>query len=439
VPILTNGTREEQGWKLVTVDSPAGRGQTHVDLEEQGMDEEKSAELKAARTELQKEQARWGKGLQEPTGDITQAALDMVTKREGALIEDGPYLREGVFKYEVQTERDRWAATRALIRRTAPGPYEDPNYLVLIAREAASVEWFIENTGGGEPAEEVINRIVIGTTGAPQSEGFTRPVGGSTAIIAISAGMIDLLYQTSKAVVLSWKENPAPEGTSVAFSGRRDDTIAVIDANPYPVELLRDTLATWFYEGFPRAKDSTTPPPQYHPPLSILIKGAERFIVAHEYGHAFMDVLGLLGPDGSRVLPPPPANGPERELRADLFATVAVAQSARRLDHLPPNMALQGAIVAMKAHQVFLRAVGIAMNGVPIPDQGSESHPPFDARLKQLQDWYVKNHPDPKAAQEDLGAMRVPAETVELLWERAQPQLLAQFIAGRQVAPIWRQ
>jgi hypothetical protein len=92
----------------------------------------------------------------------------------------------------------------------------------------------------------------------------------------------------------------------------------------------------------------------------------------------------------------------------------------------------------MKAHQLFLRGVGIALRGSPLEDVGSESHPAFEARLDRLAAWYIENHPNPEEAKGDLRGMRFPADTAELLWERVKPGLLAEYRSGRQMAPIWR-
>jgi hypothetical protein len=257
------------------------------------------------------------------------------------------------------------------------------------------------------------------------------------AVIAMSGGMMDFMYQTSKALVLAWKVVPPPEGGGLSFSGRREDTDEVLERDAYPIELLHDLLATWLYEGRPRAPHSRMPPQHYQWPLQLLINGAERFVVAHEYGHALMDQLSRSGQDESAKNPDAELSDWERELRADSFAVMVVVESSRVLDLLPPNMALQGAIVAMKAHQIFDRALSTVQHGRALPDDGSPTHPPFERRIAQLEALYLQHHPDSERAREDLRGMLVPSQTIEQLWTRVAPRLASNASSGRALHPVW--
>jgi hypothetical protein len=397
--------------------------------------------LATAREFLRERQAEWARGLPiEPSDNVLDDALLMAGNREAGSVRDGRYIRAGAFKYEAAQEEARWAMTREILRRVSPGPHEDPRYLEMLAREAASVEYILAgdrtaSDRSGVPAE-ILSRILIGTTGAPWSEGYSASIAGM-AIIIVSAGMMSLMYQTSKAVVLAWKQKTPPKNRTVAFSTSREDTEDVLKHDPYPVELFHDTLVTWLYEGFPRASHSRAPAQPYQWPLTLLISGAERFVMAHEYGHALIDQLNVTTRDGQTLGFPPAPTSWDRELRADAVAIAAVVQSSRELDQLPSNMALQGAIVAMKVHQVLGQALAIATRGVAGPDVGSASHPPLERRIAQVQQTYLQHLADTERVRDSIRGMLVPSQTIEQLWERVAPRLTAYYRARRVLHPIW--
>jgi hypothetical protein len=398
-----------------------------------------AAGLERARTYLRERQALWARALRRrPSSEVLAAALEHAAQREAAAERDGDYIREGLFRYEAPQEEARWALTRQIIDRVSPGPYEDPRYLEMLARQAASVEYVLANGSGDqdESGRAVLSRILIGTTGEPRSEGSSARVG-DMAVIAMSGGMMDFMYQTSKALVLAWKVVPPPEGGGLSFSGRPEDTDEVLERDAYPIELLHDLLTTWLYEGRPRAPHSRMPPQHYQWPLQLLINGAERFVVAHEYGHALMDQLSGSGQDESAKNPDAELSDWERELRADSFAVMVVVESSRVLDLLPPNMALQGAIVAMKAHQIFDRALSTVQHGQVLPDDGSPTHPPFERRIAQLETLYLQHHPDSERGREDLHGMLVPSQTIEQLWTRVAPRLASYASGGHALHPVW--
>jgi hypothetical protein len=392
-----------------------------------------------ARVLLHRRQAEWAHGFRiGASQDVLEAALERAGAREAAAVRDGEYIREGVFKYDAAREEARWALTREILCRVSPGHFEDPTYIEMLARQAASVEYVLASKGGndGGVSHGVLSRILIGTTPEPRSEAYSELIS-DIVIIAISAGMMDFMYRTSKAVVLAWKMVTPPKGSAVSFSGLPEDTEEVLQRDPYPSNLFHDTLATWLYEGRPRAIHSRILPNPCQWPLGLLINGAERFVVAHEYAHALLDQLAMTTSD-TRAPDASPAPTPwARELRADAFAFLAVSESSHELDLLPRNMALQGAILAMKAHQIFDRSLDIARRGVTGTDIGSATHPPFELRIAQLEQAYVQGHPDEVKARADLRGMLVPSQTIEQLWQRVFPRLIAQYRAGRPLHSIW--
>ena len=159
------------------------------------------------------------------------------------------WVYDGTFRYPEASERVRWAKTREILERTAPGPYEDANYIAMLAHQAAAIELSVSRWSPYEArAEDLLGRVIIGTTVEPRSQGSTTAVAGCS-VIELSAGMVDLLYQSAKAIVLAWKRtNPGTEGR-LSFSTRPEDTDALLDRDPYPTELLFDTLAAWLYDG----------------------------------------------------------------------------------------------------------------------------------------------------------------------------------------------
>jgi hypothetical protein len=373
----------------------------------------------------------------DPSISNLHAALEAAANRRAQSSRDGDYIREGALKYEAKLEEARWALTTRIIKRVIPGPCEDPRYLEMLARQAASIEFLLERPEPKSKAQknaDALSRILIGTTGEPRSQGYSALEDGM-AIILISAGMFDFLYQTSKAVVLSWKPIEPAKGSAVGFSALVADMEQVLNENPYPADLLYNTLAAWLYEGRPRAKDSTAPPIDYQWPLTLLINGAERFVVAHEYGHAFMHQLGVSARGGQ--MPQAPKGPWSREFQADGFAHFAVAQSSAILDLLPANMALQGAVVAMKAHQILDAAMQIATTGIQATETARVSHPPFSQRIALLEESYLRHHPHPSIAQKDLPGMLFPGQTIDELWRRAKPRLKARFDQGFTIHKIW--
>jgi hypothetical protein len=54
----------------------------------------------------------------------------------------------GIFKFDRRQEEERLRLAEELIRRVDPGPYEDPNYLALLAFQAASIEMCLRSLSG---------------------------------------------------------------------------------------------------------------------------------------------------------------------------------------------------------------------------------------------------------------------------------------------------
>ncbi len=386
-----------------------------------------------ARKYLRQVQAKWAMGVV-PPGLVPAivTARERMARRMTEAVDEGEFIREGVFRYRAEVERARWARTARIIDRIEPGRFEDGGYLEFLARQAATIELHLTQSGASPAQEPFLDRILFGTTGEPTDQAMTTRVLDAE-VITISAGIVYLMYQTAKAVVLSWKPTESERG--VSFSARVEDTRAVLAADPAPAGLILSMLEGWLFDGKARPPDSVAPPQLYHPPLALLINYAERFVIAHEYGHALVDHMGAIVPEGTgdTVLSPQ-----QVELRADAFATLSVAGSAGQLDRVAPNIALQGAMLALKTLEMASQAIDIARGGDGNPAWRSQTHPPFSAREEQVVRIYQQSIQDQADERMDPAPLRLPGETIDLLWELILPRLTAALRSGRRLHPIWQ-
>ncbi|NUT91663.1 MAG: hypothetical protein HOY78_06485 [Saccharothrix sp.] len=383
--------------------------------------------LRHARLVLRQHQREAAMGMPASARDEHAAALHAAGEYERTASYEDDRVRVGPFRYPLWTELDRWRRTRAVIDRCAPGPYEDGGFLAILARQAASLEMYAAEPEMNPELAHVLERIVFGTTGRPDSHASTRLVGDGI-VVEMSAGMMYFLYQAAKSVVLAWHLVEGPEGTPSTFSTRAEDTRAVLDRDPTAADWLKRLLSAWLFDGVPRPPDSSLPPPRYGPALSLLISCAERFVLAHECVHAVVD---LVRPAGFADLPV--LAGWDKEFRADTWGVVMVVESAARYDRFAPNMALQGPVLAMKAHELVQRALAVVS-----PTVVSTTHPPFADRLTAVLDAYSAI---PGIADEpNLGPepALAAAETLELLWDRVAAGLEERLRSGDRLHPIWR-
>ena len=395
-----------------------------------------AADVATARLLLRQSQRRWAAGIiADPSAaSPLQLADERAAQRVAGATVDGDFVYDGVFRYNKETEAQRWERTSAVIHRADPGPDEDGGYLEFLARQAASVEMAILAMGLVEDAS-ILDGVLLGTSGEPRSDASTSSLKGSrAAVICLSAGMVYLMYQAAKAVVLSWKPKPAAAESVVSFSARPEDTAAVLDADDAPVGQLSDTLISWFQYGIARPPNSVAPAPMYHPPLTLLTNFAERFVIAHEYCHALYDQFAIAPPPW---LPSQADNPIDKELRADRFATAIISTSASAFDRMAPNVALQGAMVAMKIHEIADEAIEIVTGLVPGHRRANATHPPFDVRAAQVFEAYRSSIADLDDESLDPRALLVPAETADELWSRAKGRIEAFKASGTPLSPVW--
>jgi hypothetical protein len=397
-----------------------------------------SPSVMLARKHLRRVQSNWAAGISFPPGrpDPLDVARDIMQRRISQSTDEGDFIRVGIFRYAADVERARWSRTKQIIERVQPGPFEDGTYLEFLARQAATIELQLTSAGTNPQIRPYLDRILLGTTGEPTSQAMTTHIGDAS-VITVSAGMVDLMYQVVKAAVLSWKPVPPNQkGYTMGFAALAENVRAVLDADEAPVRLIADALLRWLFEGIVRPAASTLPPDLYQPQISLLTGNTERFVIAHEYAHALTDQLKAYIPqsyDETKLGPM------EKELRADAIAALIVSLSASELDSVAPNIALQGAIMAMKAHEIADRAIDIARGGDGNPKWTATTHPPFNLRVGRLMEIYrqVWLDPDPRNPWLDPAALHIASDTAEILWERARPQITAALRAGRRLHRIW--
>lgn len=380
--------------------------------------------------------------------EVLRLALHQVDLRVEQSVRDGEFIRAGSFKYPAQIEELRWQRTRDIIRRVVPGPNEDPVYLEIIARQAASIELFLRqeytDTPNAKPSA-MLDRVWIGTVAQPRPNASGQVVGGDFLIV-LPDGLMTYLYQAAKAVVLSARPVATGSGGIQGLSLAPDDVEQVLEANPVPERLLHATLHSWLFGGVPRAAGYSPPPPPYVAPLTLLVTFAERFVVGHEYSHLFVHRFARAGGLAGRT--PPPSwsalsESARQELLADASAFFLTVASGREVDQLPPAVALQGAFFTLTALDIAFKTVDVMRCGRVQPVDDSASHPPLQRRLEQLKALYrqhVLEHGPAGVADEIDSAIAsavAPSRVLDQLWRRVRTRLVDASRQGAKLHRIW--
>jgi hypothetical protein len=382
--------------------------------------------------------------------EVLKETLDRARLRESQSVRQGDFIREGINKYPAALEELRWKRTRDIIERIVPGVDEEPVLLEMLARQAASVEIILRREYTSEPSSKaaaILDRVVLGTVPNLTWEAETKsPERKSNySIIIISTGLMSYLYQTAKAVVLSWPQVSAPPGATYSFGTQTTQIDQHLKTHPDAQELLYEVTSRYLFQGFPGPTESNIPPVPYTAPLAQLVTHAERFVIAHEYSHGLFNKWESIEPESLEPIPGISLKW-TKELLADSSAFSIAIVSARELERrLPPNVALQGGIFALSAHDLLRRAKDAFCYGHEQQDLGSESHPPTYRRIKQLQDLYrltiagPTTYTTPNGQRVDLsieGAL-VPMKTLDLLWRRIEGRFVQARDEGRRLHPIW--
>jgi hypothetical protein len=179
---------------------------------------------------------------------------------------------------------------------------------------------------------------------------------GCGSLILVNSGLMDLIYVFLK--------------TNFASSGSPSAPALITEAQV--VKVLADEVNAYLYSsGTQRAWGYPSLPDRMVGPLTLVLRRAEQFVVAHELGHI---ALGHVQANQEPVSP-----SAERELAADDLAVMLLVQGVG--GSRTEATYLAGSICTF----LILARLMERMRGdleLPIPE--SESHPDFDLREENL-------------------------------------------------------
>lgn len=423
-----------------------------------------SDDLQQARCRLRERQRQCAAAMgfpprpaHESTLEPALAALAELTRFRTT--DDPQRVRRGVFQYDRADEERRIAAAGDLIRRIDPGPFEDPGYLAILAYQAASSELALSTLFGppAEPAAAQGERFLLGTLASPDVNAFAsiQQDSGYTLVL-VNAGIVDFIYQAAKAVVAA--QHPVRSADPRSTTQARTDPAYIrgeLARDDGPARHLHRTLAAHFHEGRTRGVTNELIPAAHHPSLSVLVGMAERFVVAHEYGHGH-----TFGRELAYWAPVPEWDA---EISADSYAVLTTVVSARSLDALPPECALDGASFALACLRMRQQALAVLRTGAPAAEPSGGTHPPFALRTRLLvsafHHWFDVRYdeaarrcelslalerppgymPEPDATTREHIAKGgfMSASTLSILWEAVEEMLRRDHASGRPLCPVW--
>ena len=393
-------------------------------------------DLTTAQLIMRNEQAKWARMVGASPADAAALARSQAEARRTKTLPDGDSLREGPFRYDPSVEQERLDRTDQIIARVDPGPYEDGRYLEFLARQAASVEMAISHELGLDPsAGEALNGILLGTSGAPRSNAVTSSRKGSSAAgVVLSAGMVYLMYQSSKATVTAWVPLDAPTGQLASFGSDIEEVAGPARCRRRP-------------GGTPGRPARVLVPARFTSARALRSAGHGRS-AAPAVGHSVCGAVHHRARVRARAVRRHQRAGPfvatavaadvvRSRGRADVFGALIVALSAGNLDRVGPNIALQGAVMAMRIHEIADEAIAMATGRPLVP---STTHPPFSERIQlvylalQLLQKLTGDALSPDEI--DPHPMEHAVNTVSLIWERAKGRLRDR-LDGAALHPIW--
>jgi hypothetical protein len=375
-----------------------------------------------------------------PEEEVLALALAELKKREDESIRQDEYIHEGVFRYLAPLEELRWQQTRDVIQRVSPGMDEDPAYLEILARQAASIEIVLcqKDTNSPNPkALALCKSILLGTIAEfhPTAETWHRQ-NWDQFLVVLSYGLLVFLHHSAKAVIRSWRIQKPQPGSTVAYN--YDTT------NPSP-EMLYETLYTYMFKGYQRADFDDHPPAEYKSIVGLWFNYALRFVIAHEYGHALFRQGGKINPSW-QVSP-----SWQEEFFADSFAFINTLESAGRLDSVAPNVAFTGVLFSLTCMDIIYKTLDLIRYGAVRQDEGTETHPPIHRRISALKEAYRKcigtdvkyNVPvegksgQVKTIDFGINGKIFPGDALNLLWGSIQHLFMEAHEKKSRLHPIW--
>jgi len=360
---------------------------------------------------------------------IIEAALARAREREQSAQSDDRYVYADGFKYPLALERLRWARTRDVIQRVAPGPFEDARFLEMLARQAASVEIILCQEHTESPSarvQDLCGRLILGTLPSLTPTATTARVRNYSTLF-LTAGLIDFLYQLAKFTVLSWKIERQEDGLT-RTDGRPDTMDRTLAERPEILHHLLETYRAYLYEGRPRYEWAMAPPLEAHTPLRVLVNFNERFVLAHEYAHTLFDASSEDQPHG--------LSERDEESHADIMGFFLVNESGHVLDGLPPVVSSQGIFFVLAALETLRRALDLARFGEVREDSGFASHPPVTRRYALMTEVYRQQISDRDDDLSINGAL-TPAQSLMHLWRKLEGPLARAHAPDRPLHAMW--
>jgi hypothetical protein len=398
--------------------------------------------------------------------DKTEATLQALHfQRQFVQTDDPKVVRRGVFKFNAVMEKERIALAEDLVRRTEPGSFEDPNYMALLAYQAASLEWFFLKYGKREYQDER-SKVLLGTIHSADINAYANLSKSGYTIIVLNSGLVDFIYQAAKAVIESQNPVVSPNGGSAVMATTNlDEIYAGLKKNRAPINRVWKTLEAYFFNGYPRAFSNETVKEEHQPALSTLIAMAERWVIAHEYGHSLFWDLGLMqrmaddmdSADNNR--PRPQNTSRAEEFFSDNNATIVNVWSASILDDFSPEFPLSGGIFALACLDILEKARMVLTAGEVSEDRVPSTHPPNLTRAQNIVNTFrqffdveyikgrvsnlyftLRREPPEYHAFSGERSQRVflYAKVLFKIWEDVKEILKRQFLEKRPLHPMWQ-
>jgi hypothetical protein len=412
--------------------------------------------LGRARSILRAEQNR-ALGAEAPAsgeGTVTEASLARYEELTRFVPDDASdRVRRGPFTYDPGLEGERIARGEALIRRVQPGPFEDANYFAMLAYQAASIEMAYGDVAAPD-CRDGFSRFLLGTAHSADVNAFAeRSEGDGYTVVVLNSGLVDFVYQAARVMVAALDPVRTIDGRGMVHTLVGPDTIrSRIISDPAPGERLYRTLEAYFFKGYPRASAFESVPEEQHPTLALTVSMAERWIIGHEYGHGLAPELASASTEVNLRR--------AEEYFADFNATATTVLSACKLDAVPPEFPLGGAIFALACLDLLQRAFNTLLTGdEKVSDAGSVTHPAprdradavvscfrrlFDVEYHQdgLFDlWYRPRLEVPNThgfTNERSGQAYQYAEILQAVWPPVRQRLIDDYLRKRPLHPMWQ-